>query len=182
MKKTIVGVHGADGRMGIEICKIIQADKDLELVVDMKASKPEVVIDFTAPEGAVEVAAWCAEKGVALICGTTGLTPDQEAALKKASTKVPVLHSPNMSLGINALARAIQTFMRMTPGWDVAIEDIHHRHKKDSPSGTAKFFYNVINEESAGKSRVAEPVSIRAGEVFGIHKIFFFGSFMMYKD
>jgi 4-hydroxy-tetrahydrodipicolinate reductase len=94
--------------------------------------------------------------------------------LRKASGQVAVFQSPNMSLGINALARSIQTFMRMTPGWDVAIEDIHHRHKKDSPSGTAKFFKAVIQEESAGKSTVAEPVSIRGGEVFGIHKIFFF--------
>jgi len=80
----------------------------------------------------------CAERGAALVSGSTGLTKDQEDAVLAASRRVPVLRASNFSIGVAALRRALAAALAVAPkSWDIEIVERHHRMKKDSPSGTA---------------------------------------------
>ncbi len=97
----------------------------------------DVLIDFTAAEASVANARACAEAGVALVCGTTGLSGDQMAELRAAAERVPVFYARNMSLGVGALLQALPSLVRALGGYDVEIVETHHRHKTDAPSGTA---------------------------------------------
>lgn len=98
----------------------------------------DVVVEFSAPDGCAAAARACAERGAALVSGTTGLDADVERAIESASKRVAVLHSANFSLGLLALRRAIAAAVGGLPGtWDIEIVERHHRGKVDSPSGTA---------------------------------------------
>ena len=98
----------------------------------------DVVVDFSGPEGARAAAAACAERGAALVTGSTGLTAADEQALRDAATRVAVLKASNFSLGVAALRQALRTALGALPAsWDVEIVERHHRKKVDSPSGTA---------------------------------------------
>ncbi|MCL2179018.1 MAG: 4-hydroxy-tetrahydrodipicolinate reductase [Proteobacteria bacterium] len=157
------------------------------------ASTPvDVVIDFTAPAATVAHAALCAKAGVALVAGTTGLGEGEHRALEAAALRVPVLWAPNMSIGIQALSLAIQEMARrLGAGWEVEVLEIHHKRKKDAPSGTAlKLAEDAakalglsakhLRKERSGMigERPAEEIgiqSLRGGEVVGEHTIYFFG-------
>lgn len=97
-----------------------------------------VAIDFTAPVVTARHAQACAADGHALVVGTTGLGAAELAALQVAARRIPVLYARNMSLGITVLTELVrQAVTLLGPGFDVEITEAHHRHKKDSPSGTA---------------------------------------------
>lgn len=97
-----------------------------------------VAIDFTAAVVTARHAQACAADGHALVVGTTGLGAAELAALQAAARRIPVLHARNMSLGITVLTELVrQAVTLLGPGFDVEITEAHHRHKKDSPSGTA---------------------------------------------
>lgn len=97
-----------------------------------------VAIEFSSPEGAVQVAELCAERGVPLVSGSTGLGADAEARVRAAGERIALLRASNFSLGLLALRRALAAVLAAVPkAWDVEIEERHHRMKKDSPSGTA---------------------------------------------
>ena len=98
----------------------------------------DAVIEFTLPEPTVAHVSLTAEAGVAHIIGTTGLTANQEAALKAAGEKTVVMHAPNMSLVVNlmfALTRQVAT--TLNDDFDIEVYEMHHKHKIDTPSGTA---------------------------------------------
>jgi 4-hydroxy-tetrahydrodipicolinate reductase len=98
----------------------------------------DVVIEFSAAEAAVALAGLCAERGAALVSGSTGLSERDETQLREAGRRVAVLRAANFSLGVAALQRALQAALVALPrGWDVEIVERHHRRKADSPSGTA---------------------------------------------
>lgn len=98
----------------------------------------DVVVDFSGPAGARLAARACAAAGAALVTGTTGLGPEDEAALREAATRVAVLRASNFSLGVAALRVALRAALAaLPPTWDVEVVERHHRLKKDSPSGTA---------------------------------------------
>lgn len=98
----------------------------------------EVIIDFSSPDTTAVNAALAAEIGRALIIGTTGLGPEQTAALAAAARRVPVLYSPNMSLGVNMLFALVEQVSRiLDDSYDIEILEMHHRDKVDAPSGTA---------------------------------------------
>lgn len=98
----------------------------------------KVAIDFTVPVATVAHAAIAAQKGVAMVIGTTGLDAAQTQAVHAAATKVPVMWAANMSLGVNILLALVeQTARLLDPGYDIDILEMHHRHKIDAPSGTA---------------------------------------------
>ena len=98
----------------------------------------DALIDFTFHSAAPAHAALAAERRLALILGTTGLAADEEAAVRTAAKRIPVVWAPNMSLGVNVLfalvRRAAET---LGLRYDVEVTEAHHRHKKDAPSGTA---------------------------------------------
>lgn len=135
---------------------------------------PALLIDFTLPDGTLTAAQWCAQNDVALLSGVTGLTVDVTAALDAAAERIPVLWSPNLSLGVNLLAElAKQAATVLDPDTPVAIEDIHHQWKKDAPSGTALMLGEIINARQGSAGGEIEYSSIREGEVIGEHKITF---------
>jgi 4-hydroxy-tetrahydrodipicolinate reductase len=107
----------------------------------------EVVIDFTAPDATASHAEFAARHGVALVVGTTGLGPAHEAALQDAARKIAIVRAANFSIGVNLLL-ALSERVASTLGadYDVEIVEMHHRHKKDAPSGTALALGEAVAE------------------------------------
>ncbi|MEO1658013.1 MAG: 4-hydroxy-tetrahydrodipicolinate reductase [Pseudomonadota bacterium] len=183
-----IGLLGASGRMGVAI-KALHETVDLESIKDGSADLG-VVIDFSSPEGTKEAALWCAEHGVPLVTGTTGLESDEQAAVREASAKVAIVQSGNMSLGITLLKRLVREAATALPGFDIEILETHHKHKKDSPSGTALLLGEVaahargtaLSEAARftrhGREETRKPDEIgfavrRGGGIFGEHDISF---------
>lgn len=129
------------------------------------AAHPDVVIDFSLPDGATAIAGWCADHGVPLVSGTTGLDAVSREAFERAADTIPLLWAANFSIGLNAclvLARRLRELVG--PDVPARILDIHHAGKLDTPSGTAL----VLGEA------VGEPVaydSIREGDAIGEHHL-----------
>lgn len=154
-------VAGYKGRMGGLIAKLVDESNDMTLAggADIDAplkdviDKADVVIDFTQADASPENAELAAEMGKPIVIGTTGLNDEQRARVKAASERVPVIHAPNMSLGVNVLFHMIKT-AASTLGDDFHIEisETHHVNKLDRPSGTAVKMLNV-----AVKARGADP-------------------------
>lgn len=102
------------------------------------AAVVDVLIDFTLPGVAVEAAQLSARAGTALVAGTTGLTPDQEEEIVRASRHVPIVRAANTSVGVTLLeALAEQAAEMLGEDYDIEVLEMHHRHKIDAPSGTA---------------------------------------------
>jgi 4-hydroxy-tetrahydrodipicolinate reductase len=117
-----------------------QPEGEVRPVTDLAASlnPGDVVVDFSGPEGTRAAALACAERGVPLVSGTTGLLPEHEEAVRRAARRVAVLRAANFSLGVLALRRVLAAALASAPrDWDLEIVERHHRHKADSPSGTA---------------------------------------------
>ena len=137
-----------------------------------KASKRvDVVIDFSLSAATVEVASSCAKWTIPLVSGVTGLSANERQALTNASRVIPVLYSANMSIGVQILAKAIEA-LKGVEGFDISIEEIHHRHKRDRPSGTALLLDDELLKRTG--QRAGEIVSLRGGGVVGDHRILAF--------
>jgi 4-hydroxy-tetrahydrodipicolinate reductase len=136
--------------------------------------KPDVLIDFSLPAGTQAAAAWCADSGVPLLSGVTGLPDDVVAALDQASAQAPVLWSPNLSLGVNLLAdlvaRAAAVLGASVP---VVVDDVHHQWKKDAPSGTALMLGERVTAARGRGHPGPRYTSERTGEVIGEHTVTF---------
>jgi len=132
--------------MGQMVSKLAGEDVDVEI-----CEAGDVVIDFSSLEGTKKAIAM----GKPLVCGTTNLSEDILEELKELSTKVPVLYSPNFSLGI-ALCFEMLEFLKKNLGndADVLIEETHHTQKIDSPSGTAKKMAEILNTTNIKANRV----------------------------
>jgi len=187
-----IAIHGA-GRMAAAIVQVTQSREDLFIAATVGPevpawasaiphfsslqslpSLPAVLIDFTLPEGTGAAAEWCADNDVALLSGVTGLSDEIRLTLQAAADRVPVLWSPNLSLGVNLLAAlAGQAAAILDPDTPVAIEDIHHQWKKDAPSGTALMLGDSIQSRRDDAAGQIEYSSIREGEVIGDHTITF---------
>jgi 4-hydroxy-tetrahydrodipicolinate reductase len=128
--------------------------------------KPELLIDFSLPVVFQKTIEYVKSFNVPLIIGTTGLSSDQLNELKELSEKNPVVQSYNFSIGVQLLLKLIETIKNDVDGWDIEIEETHHRFKKDKPSGTAIMIKNVLNKDI--------PISsLRLGNVPGIHTVQF---------
>jgi 4-hydroxy-tetrahydrodipicolinate reductase len=158
----------------------------------IRAGQGQVAIDFTSPDAAVAHARACAEAGAALVIGTTGLSAEAQEALRVASQRVPIVQSPNMSVGVNVMFKVAAQLARVLgPSFDVEIVETHHRMKKDAPSGTAlKLAEEVAGALGRGSDafrferhgQVGERPrpeiglqALRGGDVVGDHTVFFFG-------
>lgn len=128
-----IGLLGTTGRMGQAIMDLARCTA-ISLPTEEKLS---VLIDFSSPEGTAEAAKFCAETSIPLVSGTTGLTDDQQAHVMEASKSVAIVQSGNMSLGVTLLRALVKDAAQRLPGFDIEVLETHHRHKKDSPSGTA---------------------------------------------
>ncbi len=200
-----IAVHGATGRMGKALVEVISSTSSASVVA--KAPTAERPIDFSLPldnEGAVDcvvdfskasavipLARRCETAGVALVSGTTGLSDEQMEQLKQIGKKIPLLWSPNMSVGANICSQLLEQMgAYLGDEWDVEVLEAHHRYKEDAPSGTAlQFGHSVCTgrgvkpEEVTDNTRMArrEPrkrgtigySSIRGGDIVGEHGVTF---------
>jgi 4-hydroxy-tetrahydrodipicolinate reductase len=161
-----VFLFGATGKMGREISALIEKDKKLKLTDQLEKAK--VIIDFSNHEAFSQNLKEAVKHKAAFVCGTTGLSQKQFKELKLASKKIPVLWASNMSMGVNVLNQMLKN-LNAIRDYDFYIEETHHIHKKDAPSGTALTIQKHL--EKAIKKKVKDIVSYREGEVFGQHKV-----------
>lgn len=222
MKTTRVAIAGCCGRMGRALVRLTHADPELRLTAAFTVAGDgnltrdagavagvgelgvpvqtagdaacDVLIEFTAPGSTPEWSAWCAERGAALVSGTTGLSEPENQALKDAARRVPVLWSPNMSVGVNLLLELVRRAATvLDQSWDSEISETHHRHKADAPSGTARALLAAVcagrgedpgqaavyGRVGFGRGRSAGQVGVHAlrmGEVVGDHDVHFAGA------
>jgi len=158
------------GKLGVNI---VGADK---LASVMKKSRPDVLVDFTNAAAAVQNVKTAAEAGVAVVVGTTGFTEEQRRAIERTikDKRIPAVVSPNMSVGVNVFFKSIEETAKMLGSdYGVEIVEVHHVHKKDAPSGTAKRAAQIL-AKALGRSEDSIRIkSIREGEVVGDHTVIF---------
>ncbi len=146
--------------------------------VEQLLSQRAVVIDFTAPAATLAHVDGCARRGAPIVIGTTGLEPAQRARIAEAAKQIPVVLSPNMSVGVNLIfALAAQAARVLGDDYDVEIVETHHRLKKDSPSGTAVKLLEVISS-ALDRDATADAIHGRNGMVgertrreIGVHAV-----------
>ena len=153
-----------------------------------------VLIDFTRPEGTMAHLAVCRELGVKLVIGTTGFSDAQKAEIAAAGKDIAIVMAPNMSVGVNVTLKLLEMAAKaMATGYDIEIIEAHHRHKVDSPSGTALKMGEVIATALGrdlkdcavyareGVTGERDPstigfASIRGGDIVGDHTVLFAGT------
>ena len=196
---TRVIITGSKGRMGKALLSCAPNHRELQVVgqidqgEDLKAiiSKCDVVIDFSSHSATAGIAALCAEHKKALVVGTTGHSNEDRSRITDFSSRVPIVLSSNFSTGVNALFWLTRKAAEILgPGFDLEVVEMHHRMKRDAPSGTARSLAEILAaarkqqlEEVArhGRSglvgeRTDEEIgvhSIRGGDVVGDHTVIF---------
>ena len=211
MKKINLAVTGCMGRMGKQIIKSAKLDPNFKLVsltenkkinkkingvkVDLNTEKAfekaDLIIDFTLPKCTFQVLKIASKLKKKVVIGTTGFTKKEENLIKRFSKKIPILKAGNMSLGINLLMYLTEIASNsLGKNFLSKIFEIHHKHKKDYPSGTAlmlgrgiavgknKNFYNLLGKKFLNKKNFPYGNkinfnSIRKGEVIGEHEVKF---------
>ncbi|MEY2585740.1 MAG: 4-hydroxy-tetrahydrodipicolinate reductase, partial [Verrucomicrobiota bacterium] len=192
---------GAKGRMGQAIAAAaakteieITAGLDIGDDIAQAIRNCDVVIDFSHPNASSELGRVCAEAKKPAVIGTTGHSKEERAALEKLALSVPVVLSPNFSVGVNALFWLTRKAAQMLgDDFDLEITEMHHRLKKDAPSGTAKKLAEILCEvrgldyakdvrhgrEGLIGERPEKEIavhSIRGGDVVGDHTVTFAGA------
>jgi len=167
MKKVLI--NGAQGKMGAMITELIKNNPDYGLQISVQREVGQsaegdfdLVIDFSQPDGALEAYQIAKDNSAALLIGTTNL-PASFIATLKAEKKIPVFFSPNVSIGVYLFTEVLKHAQSLYKGYERRMEEIHHIHKKDAPSGTAKNLAAALNFP------VEDIKSVREGEVVGTH-------------
>ena len=211
MKKINLAISGCLGRMGQQLIKSSKKNKKFKLVtltenrsVNKKFAgiKPElnsenafkkidVIIDFTVPDCTLEILKIASKLKKSVVIGTTGFNRAQENRIKKYARRIPVLKAGNMSLGVNLLMYLTEIASKsLNDEYLSKIFEVHHKYKKDYPSGTAlmlgkgiadgknKNLYNLIgkkflNQKSFPYGKKINFNSIRKGEIIGEHEVKF---------
>ena len=211
MGKINLAITGCKGRMGQQLIKSAIKDKSTKLVTltenrsinkkiagikpelntEDALSKSDVIIDFTTPKSTFEVLRIATKLKKKVVIGTTGFTKKEEELIKKFSKKIPILKAGNMSLGINLLMYLTEiASASLGDKYLSKVFEIHHKYKKDHPSGTAlmlgkgiavgknKDFYKMIGKKYLNKKNFPYGKkinfnSIRKGEVIGEHEVTF---------
>jgi len=134
-------------------------------------ARPDVLIDFSVPSASARLAGWAAEHGVALVIATTGHDAAELEAVRAAGQRVPLVLAPNTSPGVAVLARALRLVARsLDASFDVELVDVHHRTKRDAPSGTARALAAIVDAERERPTGIS---SLRLGGVPGDHTVHF---------
>lgn len=215
--KTGIIVIGANGRMGRTITGLIADESPFKLVgaVDSReflpalahlgclladrledipiASRDSVAIDFSTPRASMRNAAAAAARGLPMVIGTTGFDVAQKEELASLAAKTPLLWSANMSIGVHVLLRFLPLLAEaLGPRYDMEMVEIHHRRKKDAPSGTALMLGEALAQARGWKleetrdscrdgligkrpDRQIGIQALRGGDVVGIHTCYFLG-------
>ena len=211
MKKINLTISGCLGRMGQQLIRSSKSNKNFKLVsltenkhINKKISgiKPglntpqtfketDVIIDFTVPKCTLEILEIVSKLKKKIVIGTTGFTHKEEVLIKRYSKKIAILKAGNMSLGVNLLMYLTEIASKsLNDDYLSKIFEVHHKHKKDYPSGTAlmlgrgiasgknKNFYSLIgkkflNKKSFPYGKKINFNSIRKGEIIGEHEVTF---------
>ena len=194
-----IAIVGAAGRMGQKLCALA-AGTELEVVSKVDVAEGydktwsedvEGVIDFSYHTAVPPSVTRAAEAGIPYVIGTTGLTADEQKVVDAAARKIPVVQSGNYSLGVNLLLELVKKAATVLgPEYDVEITEMHHRHKKDAPSGTALMLaksaamgrgvtddFTYGRKGDIGERPVGEIAihALRGGSVVGDHTVMFAG-------
>ena len=211
MKKINLAISGCMGRMGQQLIKSSKKNKNFKLVTltenrlvnkkfngikpefnsDKAFKKTDIIIDFTIPSCTLEILKIAAKLKKKVVIGTTGFTKVEEDKIKKYSKKIAILKAGNMSLGVNLLMYLTEIATKaLGDKYLSKVFEVHHKHKKDFPSGTAlmlgkgiavgknKDFYKLIgkkflNKKSFPYGKKINFNSIRKGEIIGEHEVKF---------
>ena len=211
MKKINLAISGCLGRMGQQIIKSSKSNKNFKLVAltenkiinkkisgiklnlntDQAFKNTDVIIDFTVPNCTLDILKIASKLKKRIVIGTTGFTKKEEILIKNFSKKIPILKAGNMSLGVNLLIYLTEIVSKsLNEEYLSKIFEVHHKHKKDYPSGTAlmlgkgiadgknKNLYNLIgkkflNKKSFPYGKKINFNSIRKGEIIGEHEVTF---------
>ncbi|MFH1416495.1 MAG: 4-hydroxy-tetrahydrodipicolinate reductase [Elusimicrobiota bacterium] len=205
-----VGICGAGGRMGQRIIKIVKETPEVALFglierpdhekigssvdgvtltsdISEGISDCDVIIDFSSTGTTLELISECEKKGVSVVIGTTGFDEGQVSLIKEAAKNIPVLLSPNMSIGVNLLFKIVKEITSKLPEYEKEIIEAHHNRKVDAPSGTARKIADIISDEHSklvyGRDGKPGPRdmseigihAVRAGSIVGEHTIMWAG-------
>ena len=211
MKKIKIAISGCMGRMGQELIKTTKSKKDFKIMsltenkkVNKKIlgiipqlnsvsafKKVNVIIDFTIPKCTFEILKFAVKQKKKVVIGTTGFTKKEENLIKKFSKKIPILKAGNMSLGVNLMMYLTEIASKsLGKKFLSKVNEVHHKHKKDYPSGTAlmlgrgiaagrnKEFYSIIGKKYLNKKKFpygnkVNFNSIRKGNIVGEHEVTF---------
>ena len=174
-EKIKTALSGSTGRMGTALRELIEKSKDFEIratanrKTDSQAWNPrevEGVIDFSLPPLFSKTLSWCVAHKKPLVSGTTGLSTEQKKDLKSASVLIPAFYEENMSWGIWFIKTCLSHLSG--GGLKISLEDIHHKDKKDKPSGTALSLQKAF---PPSMQKEIKTVSVRKGKEFGTHKL-----------
>lgn len=147
---------------------------NLEVMPDFADTTFDVLIDFTLPVGVIDHLGSCQQHKIAMVIGTTGFNDQQLALLNNASREIPIFMAANMSLGVNVCYKLLALAANsLDASWNIDILDVHHEHKKDAPSGTAKQMAKVIAEAGNRSLDSVKITSERNGETIGKHIVSF---------
>lgn len=183
---TRLVICGAKGRMGQALLACAARNPDLQVAGaidlgdDLRAviEAADVVIDFSSHTATAEIATLCAWNNKALVIGATGHSPEQKSPIAALQERIPIVWSANYSTGVNMLFWLTRkTAEILGPGFDLEIVEMHHRHKKDAPSGTAATLAEIL--ASVRKQQLSEVVrhgrhgmvGERASEEIGMHAL-----------
>jgi 4-hydroxy-tetrahydrodipicolinate reductase len=176
-----VGVLGAQGRMGSEVCRAVEAADDMELVAGVDAdddraalNDAQVVVDFTTPAAVMDNIRWCLDQGLDVVVGTTGIDDERIASVRDWLGDSPsrgVLVAPNFGIGAVLMMRFAAS---AAPYFDsVEIVELHHPNKVDAPSGTARRTAELVARARANKpspDATTEGIDgARGADVDGVH-------------
>ena len=211
MKKINLAITGCMGRMGQQLIKSSKSNNNFKLVsltenikinkkfngikpepnTEIAFEKTDIIIDFTIPKCTIEVLKIASKLNKRVVIGTTGFTQKEDKIIKKYSKKIPILKAGNMSLGVNLLMYLTEIASKsLDDNYLSKIFEIHHKHKKDYPSGTAlmlgkgiadgknKDLFNLIGKKFLNKKNFPYGKkinfnSIRKGEIIGEHEVKF---------
>ena len=197
---TKIAITGSNGRMGRALIRAVKINPDVSQGpmlnrgddINLVLKDFDVLIDFTRPEATLNALSICQNAGKAMVIGTTGFSDEALKIIDQASSDIPIVFAPNMSVGVNLTLKLLETTAKVI-GTDSNIEivEAHHRHKVDAPSGTALKMGEVIanalgrnlsecavyGREGTEQPRDKQTIgfsSIRGGDVVGEHSVTFF--------
>ena len=211
MKKINLAISGCLGRMGRQLIKSSKSNKNFKIVAltenkttnkkivginldlntELAFKKTDVIVDFTVPKCTLDILKIASKLNKRVVIGTTGFTQKEERVIQKYSKKIPILKAGNMSLGINLLMYLTEMASKsLNDQYLSKVYEVHHKHKKDYPSGTAlmlgkgiangknKNLYNLIGKKFLNKKyfpygKKINFNSIRKGKIVGNHKVLF---------
>ena len=181
---TRVLLVGAGGRMGQAVAAAVARDDSVTITAGLERGDSiapaiescDAVIDFSSADATEAICRACAEHRKPLILGTTGHSAAQKDSVVAAAKNIPLVFAANFSIGVNVLFALTRSAAGLLGhDFDLDVIEMHHRTKKDAPSGTAKRLLEILQEVRGGNSAIPAQ-SIRAGDIVGEHTVIFAGA------